>query len=396
MALYQLVSAQKNSSVPTYLAHYKELYQKNPQLAAQKWFNDARYGLFVHWGASTYYEKGEWNMFYAPIPIHEYKEQAMKFKGEKFNADSLVHLAKDAQMRYITFVVQHHDGFALYDSKAWPFNSMKAASHRDFLKELVLACQKEGIGLFIYYSLGINWTHPFYLTKAYYNEARPAYKNEQPEIRFKDKSDFLYYWNTVKAQITELCTQYGTIAGFWFDPIGGAYTNPDLFDIQAIYDQIHSLQPQALISFKTGFNGNEDFISCEHEIKSLTSLMRKVQGEKTAMLADKAWQSNRSKKAEMCTTMQNMGWGYESRAKHKTAQEVWAILENTAANNANLLLNIGPYPDGSIVPIDRQVLTEIGKRIKKEGFPKLNTSTYMDYRDGGSKQITDRDLETAK
>lgn len=208
--------------VPNYLQSYKQLYRKDPHAAALKWFDDARFGLFIHWGPSTFYKKGEWNMFYSKIPIAEYKEQAMKFTGEKFNADSIVALAKTAQMKYITYVVQHHDGFAMYDSKANPFNSMNANAHRDYLKELVVACKRSGLGLFIYYSLGINWTHPFYLSKKYYNEARPAYQTEQPEIRFKDKSDFVYYWNTVKAQIFELSTQYGDIAGFWFDPIGGA------------------------------------------------------------------------------------------------------------------------------------------------------------------------------
>ncbi|ARS42848.1 hypothetical protein CA265_01440 [Sphingobacteriaceae bacterium GW460-11-11-14-LB5] len=383
-------------AVPNYLQSYKQLYRKDPHAAALKWFDDARFGLFIHWGPSTFYKKGEWNMFYSKIPIAEYKEQAMKFTGEKFNADSIVALAKTAQMKYITYVVQHHDGFAMYDSKANPFNSMNANAHRDYLKELVVACKRSGLGLFIYYSLGINWTHPFYLSKKYYNEARPAYQTEQPEIRFKDKSDFVYYWNTVKAQIFELSTQYGDIAGFWFDPIGGAYTNPELFQVQDIYDMIKRLQPQALVSYKTGFNGNEDFISCEHEVKSLTTLMRQVQGEKTAQMAEKAWQSNRTKKAEMCTTMQNKGWGYDENSTHKSAADVWKLLENTAKNNANLLLNIGPYPDGAIVPVDKKALTEVGLKIRKEGFPTLNTKTYMQFRDEGDKKITERDLETIK
>lgn len=387
---------QDNGEVPSYLANYKKLYKKDPKAAAQKWFQDARYGLFIHWGAFSYYKKAEWIMFHQAIPIKTYMDQAMKFTGEKFDAKGIVALARQGNMKYICFVVQHHDGFALYASKANPFNSMNAASKRDYLKELAAACSKEKIGLFVYYSLGINWTHPFYLTKDLYREARPAYKSVQPEIRFKGKEDFVYFWNTVKAQITEICTEYGPLAGLWFDPVGGAYTNPDLFDVQSIYDQIHKLQPQALISYKTGFNGNEDYISCEHEIKSLAPLMRRVQGEKTAKMAEEAWQKNKTKIAEMNTTMQTNGWGYNETGRHKTAEEVWNMLKYSADRNANLLINIGPYPDGTVVPADKSALLAVGERIRKEGFPKLNKTDYMKFRDDGNKKITDRDLETVK
>ncbi|WP_316834726.1 alpha-L-fucosidase [Pedobacter nutrimenti] len=390
---YAIVTAQE--PLPPYLRSYKELYRKDPHQAALKWFDDARFGLFIHWGASTFYKKGEWNMFYNKIPIALYKEQAMKFTGEKFSADSMVNLAKAAHMKYITYVVQHHDGFAMYNSKATDFTSMKAAAHRDYLKELSIACNREGLGLFIYYSLGINWTHPFYLTKKYYNEARPAYSTPQSEIRFQDKSDFVYYWNSVKAQIYELCTNYGSVAGFWFDPIGGAYTNPDLFEVEDIYKMIRRLQPQSLISYKTGFNGNEDFISCEHEVKSLNSLMKSVQGNKTAEMASLAWEKNKAKKAELTTTMQNSLWGYYDKATHKSADEVMQLLQKAADNNANLLLNIGPYPDGSIVPADKNALIEVGKQLKLKGFPTLNKKDYMKLREE-KKTITERDLETIK
>jgi len=387
--------ARQRSPLPSYLKNYEMLYHKDPHKAALKWFDDARFGLFIHWGPSTYYQKGEWHMFDDKIPIKDYQEQAMKFTGENFNADSIVSLASAAEMKYITYVVQHHDGFAMYDTKASDFSSMKAASHRDYLKELAIACEKKKLGLFIYYSLGINWTHPFYLTKSFYNEARPAYATPQKEIRFQGKEDFVYYWNTVKTQIYELSTNYGSIAGFWFDPIGGAYTNPDLFQVEDIYTMIRRLQPQALISYKTGFNGNEDFISCEHEVKSLVSLMKSVQGNKTADMARLAWEKNKVKKAELTTTMQNTLWGYYDKAKHKSAGEVMNLLKKSADNNANLLLNIGPFPDGSIVPDDKRALLEVGRLLRKQGFPKLNKKTYMQLREE-SKKITERDLETQK
>lgn len=389
--------SQQKEEIPYFLTSYKSLYKKNPRAAALKWFEDARFGLFVHWGPSAAYKSGDWVLYDKKIPLQQYMDAAMKFTGEKWSADSIADLAVSAHMKYITYVVKHHDGFAQFDSKAGPFNSMNAAAHRDFLKEIAAACKKRGLGLFVYYSIGIDWTHPFYLTTEYYSAARPHYDSLPPQVRFKGKEDFVHYWNYVKTQIYEICSNYGPLAGVWFDPIGGAYTNPEMFDVQSVYDIIRRLQPQALISYKTGFNGNEDYISCEHEIKSITNLMRNVQGEQTAQAAEAAWQKNRTKIAELNTTMQKINWGYYESPKqqHKTAAQVMALLKTAAANNGNLLINIGPYPDGSIVPEDKAALIEVGKMLREHGFPKQDKVNFMKLRND-TKKITERDLETQK
>lgn len=396
----KITNAQSAQNIPYFLKPYKSLYIKNPRAATMKWFRDSRFGLFIHWGPSSVYKSGDWVLFDKKIPMQQYIDQAMKFKGDKWNADSICNLAVKAGMKYICYVVKHHDGFAQYASKAGPFNSMNAAAHRDFLKEIAISCKNHNLGLFVYYSIGIDWTYPFYLTREYYNAARPDYDSiDFPSdiIRFKDKKDFVHYWNYVKTQIYEICTNYGPLAGLWFDPIGGAYANPDLFDMQSVYDEIHHLQPQALISYKTGFNGNEDYITCEHEVKSITDLMLKVQGKETAQIAEAAWQKNKTKLAELCTTMQSINWGYYESPEqhHKTPKEIMTLLKNAAANNANLLINIGPYPDGSIVPEDKTTLNEVGKILRTQGFPKPDTLNYMRLRERKTK-ITKRDIETQK
>jgi len=393
------VSAQQKEP-PYFLKSYQKLYKENPRSAMLKWFKDARFGMFVHWGPSSAYKAGDWVLYDRKIPMQQYMDKAMQFKGENWNADSICDLAVAAKMKYICYVVKHHDGFAQFASKAGPFNSMNAACHRDFLKEIAASCKTHGLGLFVYYSIGIDWTHPFYLTTDYYSAARPPYDSAHyPKdlIRFEEKKDFVHYWNYVKTQIYEICTNYGPLAGLWFDPIGGAYANPDLFDMQSIYDEIRRLQPQALISYKTGFNGNEDYITCEHEVKSITELMKKVQGEKAAQAAEAAWQKNKAKPAELCTTMQSINWGYceSPNQKHKTPVEVMVLLKNAAANNANLLLNIGPYPDGRIVPEDKAALMEVGKILQQQGFPKPDVINYMKLREN-KQTITNRDLETQK
>ncbi|NCI46577.1 alpha-L-fucosidase [Sediminibacterium soli] len=392
--------AQQKQEIPYFLKHYKSLYVKDRRAATLKWFENARFGLFVHWGPSAAYKAGDWVLYDRKMPLQQYMDEAMKFTGAKWNADSICDLAVNARMKYVTYVVKHHDGFAQFASKAGPFNSMNATAHRDFLKEMATSCKRHGLGLFVYYSIGIDWTHPFYLTEKYYSAARPNYDSAHfPKdlIRFKGKEDFVHYWNYVKTQIYELCTNYGPLAGFWFDPIGGAYTNADVFDMTTIYSMIRKLQPQALVSYKTGYNGEEDYITCEHEVKSITDLMRNVQGEKTAVAAEAAWQKNKAKPAELCTTMQSINWGYceGPKQKHKTPEQVMALLQTAAANNANLLLNIGPYPDGGIVPQDKETLVAVGEILGRQGFPKPDKTNFMKLRETKTK-ITARDLETQK
>ena len=161
-------------TIPYYLKGYETEYAESPKKAALAWFKDARFGLFVHWGPAALYEKGEWVMYNKRIPFEGYVQTAKKFKGEKFNAKDYVDLAVKAKMKYITFVAKHHDGYALWDSKATDYDSMDYPAHRD-LKELSDACRKAGLGLFIYYSIGIDWHHPFFLPNTMYDPARPHY-----------------------------------------------------------------------------------------------------------------------------------------------------------------------------------------------------------------------------
>lgn len=369
--------------IPYFLKGYESQYNQSPKEAALAWFKDARFGLFIHWGPATLYGKGEWVMFNDKIPYYEYEENTKKFKGEKFNAQDYVDLAISAKMKYITFVAKHHDGFALWDTKASDYNSVDYPSHRDFLMELSQACKKAGIGLFIYYSIGIDWHHPFFLSNTLYDPARPHYKENPEAYKFQKKEDFKHYLNYAKTQIMELCTQYGPIAGLWFDTVGGVYQHADLFNIQEIYDMIHAIQPHALVVFKTGANGNEDFITGEREMGSLSSVFKSAGLPQSVQnAADISWEKNKNKPAELNIPIQTLGWAYHSspRQRQKTKEEVLDLLNNCAKMNANLLLNIGPRPDGSILEENIKTLHEVGCHLDAFGFPKLNTKNYMDYR----------------
>lgn len=292
-------------------------------------------------------------------------------------------------MKYITFVIKHHDGFALWDSKASDYNSVKYPSGRDFLKELSIACKKAGLGLFIYYSVGLDWHHPYYIPNTMYDPARPHYTKTPEEYKYSKPEDFKHYMNFAKTQIMELCTMYGPIAGFWFDTVGGVYQYSDLFNIQEVYDMIHAIQPHALVVFKTGANGNEDFITGERHFGSLAPVFKSVGlPKKVQDAADYSWQNNKAKPAELNIPIQSLGWGYHSSPKQrqKSAKEVMDLLDYCAKVNANLLLNIGPRPDGTILEENVRVLKEVGRKLKKDGFPRLNTKDYMKYRDSAKQE----------
>lgn len=200
--------------MPYFLKGYEKEYAKSPAEASKAWFKDARFGLFVHWGPASLYKKGEWVMYNEKIPLDEYEATARKFTGENFNARDYVDLAKKANMKYITFVAKHHDGYALWDSKAGDYDSMDGTPKRDFVKELADECRKAGIGLFIYYSYGLDWHHPFFMSRDMYNPARPAYKEMPAAYKYREKEDFKHYINFAKTQIMELCTQYGLSPDF--------------------------------------------------------------------------------------------------------------------------------------------------------------------------------------
>lgn len=378
-------TAQENTwrEIPYFLKKYEKQYKKSPKEAALKWFEDARFGLFIHWGPASIYGKGEWVMYYDNIPVKEYEDNVRKFRGEKFNALDYVNLAIAAKMKYITFVVKHHDGFALWNSKATDYNSMNYPSQRDFVKELSVACREKGIALFIYYSIGIDWHHPYFLPNTMYNPAKPHYSDLPTVFKYQKEEDFKHYLNFAKTQIMELSTMYGPIAGFWFDTIGGVYEHAELFNIQEIYDMIHAIQPHALVVFKTGANGNEDFITGERHMGSLASVFKSVGlSEKVQNAANHSWESNKNKPAELNIPIQTLGWAYHSSPKQrqKSTTEVIELLNYCAKIKANLLLNIGPKPDGSILDENIQVLKEVGSIIDKKGFPQMNTIDYMEYR----------------
>ncbi|HSW45767.1 MAG TPA: alpha-L-fucosidase [Phycisphaerae bacterium] len=322
------------------------------------WFTQARFGLFIRYGLYSQLGAGEWVMYRKAIPVAEYVKLKDTFTADRFDADVIADMAVAAGMKYVNITAKHHDGFCLFRTRATGYNSVESPARRDLIGELAEACRRRKLGLFLYYSYAADWKHPYFMPRSEQCPiARPAYKKPETTYRFTRDEDFRIYVDYVHQQLRELLTQYGPVAGIWSDPIAGYYQRPDLYPIDETYALVRSVQPGCLISFKQGANGDEDFAAPEHKVTT-----HRITNE----VAVRAWEKNRGKPIEICTTLQPKGWNYsrESDGEHRAPDDVMQMLADAEARNANLLLNTDPLPDGSIHPEDVATLYEVGRRLR--------------------------------
>jgi alpha-L-fucosidase len=340
------------SSVPSYLKGYEDRYATDPRGAALEWFDNARFGLFMHYGLYSLLGRHEWVQYREKIPVAEYAKLKDRFTAENFDADFITDLALEAHMKYINITTRHHDSFCLFDSKYTDFTSTNSPAKRDLVGELAEQCAQKGLGYCLYYSHGRDWKHPHAPNNGDSKNARPKYDTPDPAYQYGDDQDLQIYLDFMKNQITELLTNYGPVGAIWLDGVGAINKNLEKipsFQAQELYDHIHNMQPQVLVSYKQGFLGTEDFMAPERH-----------------------WKGTATKPLELCDTLQPKGWGYmeADNGNHKTPDQVMEMLTTAAALPANLLLNTGPLPDGAIHPEDVATLREVGKRIARNGFPK--------------------------
>ena len=288
-----------------------------------KWWVEARFGMFIHWGLYAIPARGEWVMFFERIPKTEYAKLARRFNPKRFDADEWVALAKEAGMRYMVLTTRHHDGFCLWDSQVSDFTSVKAAAaKRDFIAEYVEACRKAGMRIGFYYSL-LDWRWPEYW--------------DGPSKNPKGWNKFREY---VHAQVRELMTNYGKIDILWYD---GAwpYTAED-WQSKHLNEMVRDLQPDIIMNNRSGLP--EDFETPEQHIQYF----------------DRPWES--------CMTISEAWWGYHAGDKHlKSPLEIIRLLVRCVAGNGNLLLNVGPRADGSIPEAYARRLRVVGEWLKRNG-----------------------------
>jgi alpha-L-fucosidase len=314
-------------------------------LAARRWFQDSKFGMFIHWGVYSVLERGEWVMNNARIPIAEYEQLAARFNPVKYDPAQWVSLAKSAGMRYITITSKHHDGFAMWGTKQSKWNIVDATPYgKDVLKPLAEECRKQGLRLFFYHS-HLDWHNPDYYplgTTGQYS-GRPA------------GGDFNRYLDYMDAQLYELLTGYGNLAGIWFDGIWDK-RGAD-WRLRQTYDMIHKAQPAALV-------GNNHHLP-PFEAEDFQMFEKDLPGQNTTGFSGDSKVGDLP--LETCDTI-NGAWGYNANdKKFKSTKQLIQYVTRAAGNNANFLLNIGPRPDGTIQEEFVTRLREIGAWMEKNG-----------------------------
>jgi alpha-L-fucosidase len=318
-----------------------------------EWFVDARFGMFIHWGIYSGAEgiwKGEkdrddanyaeWIQYRNQIDISEYTTLLDRFDWDKIDPEEWVLLAKKAGMKYVTFTAKHHDGFALWNSKASDYNVAAFTDpQRDIVKELAEACQKHGLKLGLYYSHWVDWEHPF------------GWDHEK-EIKGISNEDYDVYWQEkVIPQMRELLTGYGPIGMIWFDMwIHHSRTVVSKKQLLQLKNLIRELQPDCIVNSRLGLSVEED-----SDVDYQTLGDNQLGNEKKNF----PWQSP--------ATVAH-SWGFHSLdSEWKSTTTLLQSLINNVSLNGNFMLNIGPKFNGDVPFEIVQRLEDMGNWLKING-----------------------------
>lgn len=313
---------------------------------AREEFRNSGLGIFIHWGVSSMLGDGEWVMTNRDLGYEEYRRLAGAFYPSGFDAREWARDIKASGAEYVCITTRHHDGFSLFKSGLTDFNMVDATPFgRDVIAELAQACREEGLRLHMYYSL-IDWGRP----------DAPRGRTGRGTGRPQWDGDYGPYLAFMKGQLTELLTNYGPVGAIWFD---GDWDMPEGFDwrYDELYGLIHSLQPSCLI-------GNNHHLAPK-EGEDIQIFERDLPGENTAGYSARATIGRLP--LETCQTM-GYSWGYAvNDTVFKPVGELIQYLAGAAGRGANLLLNIGPRPDGTMPEEAVLRLRQIGEWMEKYG-----------------------------
>ncbi|RHO74883.1 alpha-L-fucosidase [Parabacteroides sp. AF48-14] len=322
----------------------KEYVPVPENVQARKEFQDNKFGIFLHYGIYSMLADGEWAMHNKNLNYKEYAKLAGGFYPSKFNAAEWVAAIKASGAKYICFTTRHHDGFSMFDSKYTDYNIVKATPFkRDIVKELADECHKQGIKIHFYYS-HIDWYRDDYypLGRTGHGTGRTTH------------GEWKTYYQFMNNQLTELLTNYGPVGAIWFDGWWDQDQNPGFdWQLPEQYAMIHKLQPACLVGnnhHQTPFPGED-----------IQIFERDLPGENNAGLSG---QEVSPLPLETCETMNGM-WGYKiTDQDYKSTKTLIHYLVKAAGMNANLLMNIGPQPNGELPAISVERLKEMGEWMK--------------------------------
>lgn len=329
-------------------------------LTARREFEGFRFGIFLHWGIYSEFAQGEWYLNTGKLLNEEYAKAATCFYPIRFNASEWVKAIKGSGARYITFTARHHDGFSMWQTRKSSYNIVDATPFgRDVVKELAQACREEGVRLHLYYSL-LDWMREDY----------PLGRTGRLTGRSL-KPDYDSYFLFMKEQVYELLCHYEGVEGIWLDGYWDHDEDTVPFDwrMEEFYDYIHALKPQCLVG------NNHHIVPLEGE--DFQMFERDLPGENKAGYSGLQGISNLP--LEMCQTMNGM-WGYKvSDTNYKSSRELITLLTRAAAKGSNLLLNIGPQPNGELPATALDRLKDIGSWMGRYGETIYGTTKGEEY-----------------
>jgi len=286
-----------------------------------RWWQEARFGMFVHWGLYAQLGRHEWVMNRERIPVEEYEKLAATWKPKERPAREWAALAKQAGMKYMVMTTKHHEGFCLWDTAQTDYNAMKTGPGRDLVREFVQACREFDLKIGFYYSL-MDWHHP---------DGALCARDDKAHRRFL---------NFTQGCVRELMTNYGKIDILWYD-VSWPLPSAEAWESVKMTQMARELQPHIIVNNRAKLD--EDFGTPEETV--------------TAAESGRAW--------EACMTF-NGSWGYMPISPDwHSAREVVDMLRTATAGQGNLLLNIGPAPDGSVPPEAVTRLSTIGHWVEQ-------------------------------
>lgn len=315
-----------NAQTPTMLPH-----------ADNTWFKDAKFGIFVHWGLYALHgtnSKGpyvSWAMEQEKIPVEVYSTYADQFNPSSWDPEVWMRMVKRAGAKYMTFTSKHHEGFCMFSSALTDYDAVDRAAKRDIVGELVKAAHANDLKISFYYSM-LDWY-------------QPEFKTDLP--KYIDQYMF--------GQVRELCTNYGPIDGIWFD---GEWDHPEeTWRAPELVNMIRSLQPNALINDRLGKG-----------VRGITPLADFYTREQMSEIGEKTETEEKEVRPwEACLTM-GIAWGYRrDDGPAKSSTELIRTLVDVVSRGGNLLLNVGPKPDGTVPEHLVARLNDIGDWLAKNG-----------------------------
>lgn len=289
------------------------------------WWREARFGMFIHWGLYSQLGRHEWVMNRERTPMAEYEKLAESWQVKPWPADEWARLAKESGMKYMVMTTKHHEGFCLWNTQQTPYNAYRLGPKRDLVAEYVEACRKHGLKVGFYYSL-MDWHHP---------DGALCAKDEAARRRFLDFT---------QGCVRELVSNYGKIDILWYD-VSWPLASPEAWESARMNAMVREIQPHILINNRSQLP--EDFGTPEEHV--------------TAESEGRDW--------EACMTF-NGSWGYMPIAPAEDwlrPRQVLDMLRVASSGQGNLLLNIGPKPDGSVPEEAYERLAPVGRWLAANG-----------------------------